>query len=67
MNLAQHANSAAELTALPIDGESVHEFGALVPVTATPATAVAAGAGVAAGAAVVGAVAAGAAVGEAID
>lgn len=64
MNLHDHANAAAELAGLPMDIDSVSEFGALAPITATPA-AVAGGAAV--GAALVGAAAGGAAIGEAID
>lgn len=67
MNLHQHADRSAELLALPMDTETISEFRAMIPVTATPATIAAVGAGVAAGAGVVGAAIAGAAIGEAID
>ena len=67
MNLSHHALNAAELASLPMDTDDVHQFQAMVPVTATPATLVAAGAGVVAGAGVIGAAAAGAAIGDSID
>lgn len=67
MNLHEHAATSTELLALPMEAEDISEFQAMIPVTATPATIAAVGAGVAAGIGVIGAAGAGAAVGEAID
>ncbi|GAB2470222.1 hypothetical protein [Jatrophihabitans fulvus] len=64
MNIEEHINADVEVAALRADSTTIHEFGALVPVTATPA---AIAAGVAAGAGLVGAAAGGAALGQAID
>jgi hypothetical protein len=64
MKLTDHVNADSEVAAVGIDSSTVQEFGALAPVTATPA---AIAAGVAAGAGLVGAAAGGAALGQAID
>ncbi len=64
MTLLDHVNASTEVAAVAIDSSTVREFGALAPVTATPA---AIAAGVAVGAGLIGAAAAGAALGNAVD
>lgn len=64
MSLLDHVNTDSEVAAVAIDSARIQEFGALAPVTATPA---AVAAGVAAGAGIIGAAAGGAALGEAAD